>query len=44
MNINEIQYYLNKINNSILLNEEKKIEIENKLNEIKENQININHN
>ena len=40
--INKVNYYLNKLNNNILINKAYKIKIENKLNEIKQNQININ--
>lgn len=40
----ELDYYLNQINNSPILNKEYKIEIESKLKEIKENQISLNHN
>ena len=39
--IKEVNYYLNKINNSTILNKEHKTTIENKLKEIKENQITI---
>lgn len=40
--IDKVNYYLNKINDSHLLNKEYKIQIENKINEIKSNNININ--
>lgn len=40
----KVSYYLEQINNSILLNKKYKDQIENKLEEIKQNQININYN
>lgn len=40
--IDKVHYYLSKLNNSNLLNKEYKIKIETKLNEIKQNQINLN--
>lgn len=42
--IKEVNYYLNILNNSILINQEYKNQIENKLKEIKENQITIHYN
>jgi len=41
--INKVKYYLNKLNNSHVLNKEYKQLIENKLKEIEQNQINITH-
>ena len=42
--INEVNYYLNKLNNSAILNKEYKNMVESKLKEIKNNQINLHHN
>lgn len=42
--ISEVNYYLNKLNNSIILNKNYKEKIENKLKEIKENKIILPHN
>lgn len=39
--IDKVNYYLNKINNNTILNKEYKVHIENKLKEIKDNQISI---
>ena len=42
--INEVKHYLNKLNNTNILNKDYKNIIESKLKEIKDNQININYN
>lgn len=42
--INEVNYYLNKLNNSSIINKDYKILIESKLKEIKDNQINLPNN